>query len=149
MNKELIERLLAEHHDLFPRAAAPAAVPSDDATPTCGDGWYGLLDALSKSIRQQALALGLTPESKAWPRYEQIKQKFGELRISLSPEQEPYIALLDKYRGLSRLICEQCGEPGVLDCIRGNYKVRCSKHRPASDIPPAQPPVWRQLDPEN
>lgn len=149
MNKELIERLLAEHHDLFPRAGAPAVVPSDDPIPSCGDGWYGLLDALSKSIRQQALALGLTPGSKAWPRYEQIKQKFGELRICLSPEQEPYIALLDKYRGLSRLICEQCGEPGVLDRIRGNYKVRCSKHRPEGDNPPAQPPVSRQLDPEN
>lgn len=149
MNKELIERLLAEHHDLFPRAAAHAEVTSDDATPTCGDGWYGLLDALSKNIRQQAFALGLTPESKTWPRYEQIKQKFGELRIVLSTEQEPYIALLDKYRGLSRLICEQCGEPGVLNRVRGNYKVRCSNHRPEAAHRPEQPPVWHQLDPES
>lgn len=146
MNKELIERLLAEHHDLFQRPSSQADEKTDDAWPTCGDGWYGLIDALSKSIKQQANELGLTPKSKEWPRYEQIKQKWGELRIALGTEQSPYMAILDKYRGLSRVVCEQCGEPGILERIRGNYKVRCNKHRPESATPTEQSPLWRPLD---
>lgn len=50
----------------------------------CGDGWYELIFKLCAAIESEAMRLGINPESGAWPRARQVKEKFGTLSFYCS-----------------------------------------------------------------
>lgn len=76
-----------------------------------GDGWFGIVDALSEVLTVQANAAGVP-----CPTTQQVKQKFGTLRFRISvPESgRNAITLAEE---MSRRICEVSGRPGRLCCF--------------------------------
>lgn len=87
-----------------------------------GPGWRGLLDRLHTDITVLA------------PDYEvdQVKEKYGALRIYLTGCSDDVELLLDNAEAESQHICEECGNPGETG---GQYwlKTLCPEHRVAAD----------------
>jgi hypothetical protein len=74
------------------------------------DGWWNsfgtmLMDELDEVIRREKL------EDEF--RFEQIKEKFGQLRIYYHPSHPELREIFDKYEALSGNICIVCGQPDV------------------------------------
>lgn len=71
----------------------------------CQDGWYHLLLNLCKVLQHE---LDTYPEPEF--RFEQLKEKFGDLRVYHSGTGNARIQqLLDRARAESRTTCELCG----------------------------------------
>lgn len=73
----------------------------------CGDGWYQILDNLSKEIVE---ILEKNPSLEP-PKFVQIKEKFGTLRAYYDGDHS-FDRLISKAEKLSEHICEACGKPG-------------------------------------
>ena len=73
-----------------------------DCKSCVGPGWGPLLDELHAELQA------------AYPDYqaEQVKEKFGTLRVYVEPWQARDI--IGRYEDRSRHICEDCGQPGRL-----------------------------------
>lgn len=82
-------------------------------------GWAGLLDELARRC------LEADPESHfAWS-----KQKYGGLRVDIIGHGSGKLgAIIDDIESRSESICEQCGEPGILDDYAGFDATRCAEH---------------------
>ncbi|MRR56618.1 MAG: hypothetical protein EG824_00145 [Deltaproteobacteria bacterium] len=84
----------------------------------CGDGWYPLVDGLSRQFEAHISQLILQKVSKRyWPRAQQIKEKFGGLAISIrraKPLPEELMQAMAQAEAASWTICEACGQPGIL-----------------------------------
>lgn len=61
-------------------------------------------------------------------RYEQIKQKWGELRIYVSGATPEARDLITAAELRSRTVCEECGQPGSPCQRRGWYRALCTVH---------------------
>lgn len=97
----------------------------------CGDGWADLLVELCQKIR---LRLNELPENVAKDIVAiQVKEKYGTLRFYLSSYDQVIESFIQDATHKSRLVCEQCGNPGQL---RGNawYYVACEEHTRAEDL---------------
>lgn len=93
----------------------------------CGDGWFELLDDLSRKIEEINLKVASPPwYAKAWNWVRgktpvaveamQVKEKFGTLRFYYSgPASGKYrnavLDLVSKAERLSETTCEACGSP--------------------------------------
>lgn len=85
----------------------------------CGPGWNRLIDKLQKDI--DAIEPGLE--------YTQIKEKYGTLCVYVGlVYNEKVYDLIDKAEADSGLICEHCGEPGILRG-KGWYETTCETHK--------------------
>lgn len=65
-------------------------------------GWQPLIETAELAARAYGVEIN------------QIKEKFGALRIYFSPENKNMSALVNQLECLSAFICEMCGEPGEL-----------------------------------
>jgi hypothetical protein len=87
----------------------------EQAQECVGKGWAGLVKKFyDAAIKENA-------------RIEQIKEKFGGLRIYATGSKELY-NLIDDLEKKSYTICEECGEPGEPD-NKGWIKTVCSLHK--------------------
>lgn len=90
----------------------------------CGIGWYDILDGLFSKIKD----LGL-PSGEYGPlKVDQIKEKFGTLRVYMNYYDERVESLIDAAEVESARTCEYCGKEGDLDS-RGWWKTVCVDHR--------------------
>lgn len=119
MNNDLTEKLFNSYPTLYKKAENTLMSSSF----ACGDGWYHLVDVLSKLLVEQSTDLMAV----------QVKEKFGALRFYLraTPSNEVsdfVIGLCRMAELISQTICNQCGKRG---CIRGGPYVctRCTEHR--------------------
>ena len=92
----------------------------------CGNGWYTLLDVLCDEIQRELEACkrdGVRTDFEAV----QIKEKYGGLRFYTGGENMVIYGLICFAESMSRHICENCGNHGVL---RDGPWVRtlCDKH---------------------
>lgn len=91
--------------------------PLDERGIECGDGWFDLIDRLSRACEDEIWALmtqGVPKEG--WPRIAQIKEKFGGLRFYVhGPLSDDLRAqILQAENEESFRLCERCGAPGNL-----------------------------------
>ena len=91
-----------------------------------GYGWYGLTLPIIEEIR---LYNKKYPKDKI--RIDQIKEKFGGLRIYTSWEPDYLKAMILKAGHESEHICEICGARGKNEEINGWYMTLCDEHREA------------------
>lgn len=83
---------------------------------SCGDGWFGILDALCGC---------LSSDSTESPRVVQIKEKFGTLRFYLDEAGSQYVTgLIQMAEAMSARVCEECGAPGRLWNLEGGCWVK-------------------------
>jgi len=110
-NKELIQK----YPFLRPRSVWSGEPVKDydytytewDAIP---DGWkISFGDMMLEELGEELTKAGLINEF----RIDQIKEKFGELRMYTHGGNKETEAIIDKYSHLSRNICINCGKPDV------------------------------------
>lgn len=92
----------------------------------CGDGWYGILERLSRELD------AIRQETGTPFRAVQVKEKFGTLRFHLADLSGPAAALamaaVRAAEAESATTCEICGEPGELMSVSGWYSTLCVRH---------------------
>jgi len=89
-------------------------------------GWYGLTLPVIEEVRRYN---ELHPDNEI--RIDQIKEKFGTLRIYLSHEPDYLEKMICKAEHESGYICEICGARGSNEAINGWYMTLCDEHRKA------------------
>ena len=109
MNEKLDKKLCEDYPSLYRQRNLPM-----DQTCMCwgfpGDGWYKLIDGLSRKLTEYAAANKITIEAS------QVKEKFGTLRFYIdgvpSAHYDAVTAMINEAEAESGEICELCGEPG-------------------------------------
>jgi hypothetical protein len=135
MNERLEKYLYKKYPDLFVDHDKPMTETCMCWGCSCGDGWLLLLDKLcwqiSSHIRSKNESIEWYEKSEAervkkgeppgekppWIteritkfRFDQVKEKFGALRIYSSGGDEEIRAMIGFAETLSRYICEECGK---------------------------------------
>ena len=91
-----------------------------------GYGWFGLTLPIIEEIR---LYNNINLDSQI--HIEQIKEKFGSLRIYVSGEPGYIDAMIKKAEYESEHICQVCGARGENEAIDGWYRTLCKDHKKA------------------
>jgi hypothetical protein len=86
--------------------------------PTVGLGWQPIVERLIE-------VLGKLPEP---PAIEEIKEKYGELRVYLATSRPDEEALIEAAEAEASRTCEMCGEPGILREDLPWMQVLCDRH---------------------
>ena len=112
MKKELEQTLIKAYPNLYAEYKHGFAV---------GDGWFLLIENLSKKL--EALILELPETRRSDFRITQIKEKFGMLRCYMflcTPEMDK---IIQEAEAQSTKTCERCGRPGEIK--ENNYWLKC------------------------
>lgn len=91
----------------------------------CGDGWFGVLDALCESL-QFATDRNGAPQVVAV----QVKEKFGTLSFYCHDASDAQRGMIAMAAGMSARLCEQCGKPGQVLVHNSIHLARCAEHAP-------------------
>lgn len=83
----------------------------------CGDGWFKILETLCEQVND-------IPGF----RFDQVKEKFGALRIYFSCDEDHDKAqkFVDEAEIQSTKVCEICGKPGKTVVHRGWFSTECN-----------------------
>lgn len=82
----------------------------------CGTGWKRLIDPLIERADREGAKV------------QQIKEKFGRLRVYLDFASDELYDLIDQAEVDSAKVCELCGQPGVMMTKGGWLKTVCAEH---------------------
>lgn len=82
-------------------------------------GWYGLVNKIFDRLQL---------EKDKHIVVDQVKEKWGVLRVYTSPMDEEIDKFIISVESESYKICEQCGNSGHLSVKNGLYKVVCEEH---------------------
>ena len=89
----------------------------------CGAGWFNLLDRLCGRVQDHV-------DNKKTQQvvFEQVKEKFGKLRINYFGGDAYVEGLMDMAESISATICERCSAPAKLAPLRmGWLKTLCDE----------------------
>jgi len=92
-----------------------------------GEGWFEILWSLCASLEK--LAQTEITEGRPPLRLVQVKEKYGSLRVYVDGGSDEAMELIDAAETASETICEVCGKPGNIQCIRGWDKCLCPPMR--------------------
>jgi len=132
MNEELEKQLIEKYPDLFRNVHQPANVSCMHWGIETGDGWYNILNDVcncidshvksTKRINEYRKENGkeLLPEPDI--HFEQIKEKFGQLRIYMNHYDDYVQGILSLAEDISARTCESCGKEGKMR--KGGW-IRC------------------------
>lgn len=85
-----------------------------------GEGWHPLL----MRLHEQLITV------RAGYSVDQVKEKYGTLRVYLSGGYSPYLeTLVERAERESATICEYCGQPGQIRGDRSWVKTLCEDHK--------------------
>lgn len=85
-----------------------------------GKGWGHIIKAVDRCIKSN---------NGEYQKYhiKSLKEKYGSLRMDISPCDGYATALEDLAEEISEVTCESCGNLGIMREVNGWYKVRCDK----------------------
>lgn len=126
MNEANTQKLYQEFPRLYRDAHAEMKTTAMCWGFECGDGWFRLIYDLSAAIEAEASKLGLDPDSEAWPKAAQVKEKFGTLRFYLRGHTDSIHELIKQAEEKSEHTCEKCGLSGTLR-THGWHHVSCDR----------------------
>ena len=104
MNANLTRLLVQRHPALL---AMPNRSVIAQRGVECGDGWHDIIDEMLTAIENHCSAAGAAP-----PAVLQIKEKFGLLRVYLTPSNDAIRAIVDAAEQKSATWCGRCGRAG-------------------------------------
>ena len=110
-----IQDIIKKFPLLFPKGSC-------ECSSSCGEGWFPLLESLLQELTVLLEAKPKKTRDKIC--VEQIKEKFGALRVYLSNPPHDMFDITIKYEIKSMEICEKCGKKGRLR-THGWMKTRC------------------------
>lgn len=123
MSPDLSRALCRSYPTLF--RDLPPFTKGETCQSSPGDGWYALIDTLSKVVLEHAECMGLAP----W--VSDVKEKFGRLIVSVGAGDDYIEGAVETVGELSTFVCEDCGGPGTLS-RRGWWRTRCARHEDGS-----------------
>jgi hypothetical protein len=94
----------------------------------CHNGWFALVWRLSGQL-EELIAQAPEAEQDAYFAM-QVKEKWGQLRFSLSASTEAMLQVTEAALEESGRLCEMCGAPGTLLHQGGWTMTRCLAHAP-------------------
>ncbi len=97
---------LSERYPLLFRNRSDATIDLGARGITCGDGWFGLLDALCRALLPLFDDLGHLSNQ---PEVYAVEERRGRLYVLLRPLTGEMDALLRQAAETSATICENCG----------------------------------------
>lgn len=106
MERRVEDDFIARYPDLF-RQSTENPVGVHYWGIECEQGWLPLLDALCSLIQAR-----INNQKTRQVTIRQIKEKFGDLRISYDTTDEYVDGLINMTVAISRCTCELCGHPG-------------------------------------
>lgn len=89
----------------------------------CGDGWESILRALAYAITQHVKWTGCPPVQVV-----QVKEKYGTLHFYTDSYNDFIEGAVAMAESLSRITCEECGQPGGQIHKGGWIFTRCDDH---------------------
>lgn len=95
--------------------AYPTALANVVCSAQCGPGWMSLVIPVLDACERNGVAI------------EQIKQKFGGLRVYTSEVNAEADAAIDVAAAASFKTCEECGEPGARRVDHGWITTLCDR----------------------
>jgi len=88
---------------------------------TCGDGWFGIVDAMCRVVVEHA-----APTGQPVPQVAQVKEKFGSLRVYWSGAVDDFVTGASLMaEALSKRTCELTGRPGRMTKRGGYFQTLC------------------------
>ncbi len=90
----------------------------------CGQGWFDILLRLANRIETYQQAGRISEPVEAV----QVKEKFGGLRVYISPYNGLVDSLVTEAHEASWSVCESCGESGELRRLGSWLLTRCDTH---------------------
>lgn len=90
-----------------------------------GDGWFDIVEKMSVDL--EPIVNNLPQEEKEDFYAQQIKEKFGSLRVYFSFENDEISNIINNAEKSSARICETCGNPGKLNKASW-VKTLCEAH---------------------
>ena len=121
MDDRLEKLLRDEFPSLYARSAGAELLPYHLFGFEVGNGWFRLIYTASKKLTSHCEATGLDI------RVNQIKEKYGLLRIYLSSYTDEADKIIDEAENASSQLCEVCGRPGKLK-TKGWRFTACPDH---------------------
>ena len=110
MKKELDDALVKDFPNLYMDRACNPKHSSMCFGFECDNGWYTLLRKMSKKLEEEILKQ--PEERRKLYRAVRVKEKFGELRFSMSGYTEEMFKIIDEAYEESSKTCQVCGKPG-------------------------------------
>jgi hypothetical protein len=133
MNPKLTRKLWLKYPNLYRDKNAPITRSLIPFGFECGDGWYDLIDNLSKELEKlcklenSKLTKKKIAEGYGY-RASQVKEKFGTLRFYMSFETDEMSDLIDLAEKVSAETCEICGKPGITRGFLAWVQTLCAWH---------------------
>ena len=110
MSPDKQQALYDKYPELFERHILPATQTCMCWGITTGDGWYDIIDRLCQRITDHC-----SDNDIELPRFEQVKEKFGGLRVYFHESVGPVmIQFAVEAENASVQTCEETGRPGTL-----------------------------------
>ena len=125
MDKELQEQIFKEFPELYRERHLDIYTSCMCRGFECGNGWYKIIHNLSNEIMEKSEDAGVPVPAVA-----QVKQKFGELRFSITPSDCGYFQDLIRHaEDTSRITCEVCGNhAATVNITKGWLMTLCRQH---------------------
>jgi len=139
MSPELENKLYEKYPDLFANKNKTVMESCMAWGCECGDGWYDIISTVCWMIKQHEDNVRWQTEYKqkndpnykseySSVKFDQVKEKFGGLRIYHSGGDEYVEGLISLAEAYSYHICDICGNKGESN-KQGWISVRCEAHR--------------------
>lgn len=134
MNKENTEKLYKKYTGLYMQKDLNMQQTAMCWGFSCGDGWYNIVDSLSRGISNHVDCLNCEgfhdykekPEDHVRVEIQavQVKEKYGTLRFYVNQSDDYVDGLIEMAELMSAVTCEACGSPGEINS--GGWRmVRC------------------------
>lgn len=139
MSPELENKLYEKYPDLFANKNKTVMESCMAWGCECGDGWYDIISTVCWMIKQHEDNVRWQTEYKqkndpnykseySSVKFDQVKEKYGGLRIYFSGGDEYVEGLISLAESYSYHVCEECGNKGESN-KQGWISVRCEAHR--------------------
>lgn len=110
------DQLQSELYDKYPEMFSNKTKPITESCMAfgieCGSGWYDIINKLCYRIKNHEEHLKIKEIYFEPVKFDQIKEKFGLLRIYFSGGDNYIKGLVNMAEDISETICENCGNKG-------------------------------------
>lgn len=123
MKKNAQRKIIEKYPKIFAQYELPPSQTAMCWGLECGEGWYGLIDALCADIQKYIDTSEDVPQIEAT----QVKQKFGTLRFYYSPYIKEIDKIIWKACEQSEFTCEKCGSTHNVSMTKGWVSPLCEE----------------------
>lgn len=126
MNKKFEDQLVKDFPSIFRQYGGDPRETCMCWGLECGNGWYDIIRSLCQTITYHEKHLKRYDKEFEPVVFEQVKEKFGELRIYYIGGDDYVNGAVDMAVTMAAITCEACGKAGTLK-VKGWMRVTCEE----------------------